>query len=389
VYRSAALLVALVAVAGACTGDGEHIDARTDATTEDGTALGPSPAEPEVGNGCGEQAMTDPRDLDAARAVARCGPEAPAPQPLPDAEPIRVAVSVPRNERLAPVLLADEMGEFAVEGLDVELVDLEALAAAEALETRDVDVAVGALDAPLFDAVARGLEAGIVLGGALARAPYDPATPQPGLWVRRDLITGPSWANLERRRIALPGGVDSAATLPTGRALGQNGLVANQVAIVDDEGDRAARRLLDREVAGAWLEGTAWLPVARDDRFELATTLPASESLDATVMAGRLLERDREVGEAYVRAVIRTINTYLSGDYRSDGEVVATLADAIGIEEDELSATPPWLFDWELRSGTTDRVQEALIEVGAVSYSDPLPSGQLIDRSLARDAVTE
>ena len=170
--------------------------------------------------------------------------------------------------------------------------------------------------------------------------------------------------------------------------LGQNGLLVDEVAIDDDGGERAARRLLDRDVAAAWLDGTAWLPVAGDERFELVTTPPASEALDGTVMAGPLLEEDRAVGEAYARAVIRTINTHLRQDYRSDEEVLAALADALGVQLADLAATPPPLFDWDIRSGTTERLQRALIEVGAVDHPTPLPPNQLVDRSLARAVVT-
>jgi NitT/TauT family transport system substrate-binding protein len=118
------------------------------------------------------------------------------------------------------------------------------------------------------------------------------------------------------------------------------------------------------------------------------TTLP-SESLTGVVLAERLVDpaRDRAVGLAFTRAVIRTINTHLTGDYQSDDDVVAALADVTGQGEDAIRATPAWVFDWELRRGTTHRLQHPLIEIGGVLYEEELPEGRLVDRSLYRDVV--
>ena len=54
---------------------------------------------------------------------------------------------------------------------------------------------------------------------------------------------------------------------------------------------------------------------------------------------------------------------------------------------DELAATPSLLFDWEIRSGTTGLLQDAMIEIGAVGYERPLPERKLVDRTLAVDAL--
>jgi NitT/TauT family transport system substrate-binding protein len=88
-----------------------------------------------------------------------------------------------------------------------------------------------------------------------------------------------------------------------------------------------------------------------------------------------------------VRAVIRIVNTYLSGDYHDDADVMAALAAATGLDADELAGTPPLLFDWEIRSGTTGRLQDAMIEIGAVGYERRLPERKLVDRTLALDVL--
>ena len=66
---------------------------------------------------------------------------------------------------------------------------------------------------------------------------------------------------------------------------------------------------------------------------------------------------------------------------------MAALAGATGAGIDELAATPPLVFDWEIRSGTTDRLQDAMVGIGAVGYERPLPEDDVVDRSLALDAL--
>jgi len=117
--------------------------------------------------------------------------------------------------------------------------------------------------------------------------------------------------------------------------------------------------------------------------------MPASESLGGVMVAGRLVdhERDRAVGLAFVRALVRTINTHLADDYQADDDVVAALAEALDVEPDDIRATPPWLFDWEVRSGTTERLQTVFVQLGSVLYEHEIPEREIVDRTLYRDAV--
>jgi NitT/TauT family transport system substrate-binding protein len=156
-------------------------------------------------------------------------------------------------------------------------------------------------------------------------------------------------------------------------------------------GHDAAEMLHDGRVTAAWLDDPAWLRVANDSRFRLVATLPASESVDGVVVSRRLVDHDgdREVGLAFVRALVRSINTYLADDYQADDGVVAALAEEIGSKADDLRATPPWLFDWELRTASTERVQTVFVQLGAVLYEDEIAEREIVDRTLYRDVVAQ
>ena len=350
------------------------------------------PSADAVGDGCGEVSSTEPADLAADRTVARCSPGAPAPQPLPSEVTLRVGVQA-RTEDLAPVLLAAQLDELAAENLTVEIVELpDPTALWDALGSGAVDAVAGDLDAPFFDLVDQGKGVRLVLGGAVARNANDVASPQPGLWVRSDQMSeAGSYDDLENSRFAIGDGIGDAVAAAATAVLRQDDLSLNEVRIDLVGGTDAAALLRDGKVSAAWLDDTAWRSVQGDPRYRLVATLPASESVGGIVLGPRLVdhERDRAVGLAFVRAVVRTVNTYLADDYQADDRVVAALAEATGTDADELRATPPWLFDWELRAGTAERMQTTFVQLGSVLYEEPIPERDIVDRTLYRDAVAQ
>lgn len=358
---------------------------------EDDVAIVPESPSPHVpdaddlDDGCGDAAVTDPDDISLDRTLARCEPGTPEAAPLAAPASLRVAVST-RSEAVAPLLLADALGAFEAENLEVDIVDLDATAAYAAMAAGDVDVVVGGVDAPFFDAVHEGLEARLVLGGPLTRSPGDLETAQAGLWLRADLISeDDEWENVASQTVLLPGGMGSSAIYPIDVTLSQNALSANSVDLVDSPAADAAARLLSAEVGAAWLPEPVIGEVADDPALRLVATLPGTESIDGTIVSPRLLGADRAVGLAYVRAIVRTINTHLPDGY-SD-EAVPALADALDVDEDDLSAGPALLFDWEMRAGTTTRIQESLVIVGGVRYEQPMPEAAVVDRTLVAEVV--
>lgn len=346
----------------------------------------PSPQVPDdPGDGCGEAAVTDPTDLSVDRTVARCAPGAPEPSPLDRPATVRVAVPV-RTAAVAPLFVADALGEFDDENVEVEIVDVDQRAAYEMMAAGEVDVVVGGLDAAFFDAVHAGLEARVVMGGAVTTAPSDLERPQAGLWLRDGLIDeDENWTDVQAQTVLVPGGMEAAALYPIETTLGQHQLDANAVDLVTATPQEAIERLQAGEVGGAWLTDPVAGLLPAEAGLRQVATLPGSEAIDGTVFAPRLLEGDREVGLAYARAIVRTINTHLADGYGD--EALPVVAEALDLSEDVVAEGPSLLFDWEVRSGTTTRVQEAFVVVGAMRYERPAPEGDLVDRSLVAGAL--
>ena len=249
--------------------------------------------------------------------------------PLAQPATVRVALTEPPR-RAAPLLVAEAEDEFEAENLTVEIVEMPQPEAYAAMARGEVDAVVGTVDAPFLDAVHDGSGARLVLGGPLARAPGDTEVPQAGLWARdrgaarpRPLEVGGGPGRGGQRRPRQRGALPDRPGARPGGADPQRGR-------------HRARRPRPRPPSAWWdaRSSMAWLPepeaaaVAGDDALMLLGTLPASEAIEGTVFGPRLLGADRAVGLAYVRAVLRTINTYLADGW-SD-EAVAAVADATG-----------------------------------------------------------
>jgi NitT/TauT family transport system substrate-binding protein len=341
------------------------------------------------GPGCGEAAATNPADLRTDRIVARCGPGAPQPDPLPEPADVRVALRGP-SEDLAPLVLADAFGEFDEENLSVELEVMGPVEAFDALADGEVDVVAGDIHAAFLDMVMEGDGARLVLGGPVPAVAGDSSRAQAGLWLEPGALQRPEqWSDLDGQPVAVEDGIFGATAYPIMTLLTQRRGSLNNVQLEFAPGDEAAERLLGGELAAAWLDDPHWRPVAASGAYQLVVTRPPVESLGGVVFGEWLVDDDqeRDVGVAFGRAVIRTINTYLADDYWNDPDVMAALGEVTGLDE-ELLGAPPLVFDWELRQGTLQRMQEeAFIPLGAVMYEPPVDEERLVDRSLHEDAI--
>jgi NitT/TauT family transport system substrate-binding protein len=366
----------LVAVAYVRNGDGGAVD--------EGQAAGPY-APHDVSDGCGRESATDPSNLQIGRPVARCASGSPAARPLARRATIRVAIPE-RSEGVAPLLVADALKEFDAENLTVEIVDMPEAKAYAALVKGDVDAVVGGIDSPFLNTAITGSGARLVMGGPLSRSPGDTEKAQAGLWATKASLPDlDDWSSINNHAVATTGGSTSSATYPIETIFGQQELSASAVAFVSTSPDEAVRRLKAGEVSLAWLPEPVAHDVVGNQSVQLVATLPASESIEGTVLAPHLLKQDRPVGLAFVRAMIRTINTHLADGYDEQARAVA--AKAMDVPETTLEKAPEPLYDWEIRHGTLTRIQKVYIELGSVTYERPLPEVGLVDRSLYEDAV--
>lgn len=388
-----AVLLALAMFAAACGGDDDDEGGSASASepaAEDGSGTaGDDEGAAGAVEGCDDGASTDPSDQSAEREVARCEPGAPAAQPLDERATIRMSSSF-KAEFVAPVLLADHFGEFDAENLDFEFVELGFSDALTQIASGDIDCAIGGTEAAFFNAIERGIDVRWTIGNFFPPDAGDESTPQTGLWARSDAFSdpeNPDVAELEGTNLASAVGLGSVIAYPIALAFDEAGVSLLDMKVEQIPSPDMVQALENGAVQSAWLLDPFWIEASESGDLVLLATQPAGEPLGGLYCGGHMFEDDRDKALAFFRAIIRTINTHLDGDYQADAEVMEALAEQTGTSVESLEATPALVFDWEIREGTTDRIQEFFIEFDTVDHDEPIAEDTAVDRSLYLEVV--
>ncbi|WP_405648340.1 ABC transporter substrate-binding protein [Streptomyces sp. NBC_00019] len=331
--------------------------------------------------GCGATSWTDPADLSPSRLPARCQPGAPAPRPLAKTTKLTIATGTLSAEYVAPLQVALDKGEFKREGLDVTLKVLPTPDALPLLAKGDLDAIWAAPEA----AVMNGLRGGFDIKWVAGNFSPDPGS-KSGLWVRLKDGESASHVSMAGRRLGTMIGKGSVIAYPMEKALEKHGGGLDEIQYQQLGSADVLTALENGGVDSAWLLDPVWRKVDGQPAYAFLGGQPQGEPLGGMLYGPSLLQRDVDAGVALLRAYIRTVNSYFSTDYKNDEAYVTYLAKLLKADKQILRSTPSLRMDWEIRKGTTDRLQAAYTAQG-VSEGDPLPESRTVDRALYEEAV--
>lgn len=309
------------------------------------------------------------------------------PQPLPERESIVINSLV--VETSAPLFLAEAMGEFEAENLDVEIVSLTFGDALTQMASGNMDAcACGVVPASL-NAVANGIRMKVV---------SSVFTSQPasiGLYVRPDLVDGLP-ASLEGTSLGLFAGWNSIFSLYLANWVEPAGLTLSDINAVTIPSFGDAFAALE---SGA-IDGAYLIPPFTQQAVDSGSgvlieevVLPPGTPTVGVWFGTRLLDDEPEVGQAVLRALARTTREYLDEGYRENDETMAALADALGTTAEALrsASEPPGfspdlaILDW---GEETIELQSLWIELGGIlDFDEPLPASEYIDTGPLSEAV--
>lgn len=331
--------------------------------------------------GCGEGSWTSPADLAEDRAPARCDKGAPAPRPLKKKRSLTIATGTLSAEYVAPLQVALAKGEFAKEGLDVDLKVLPTPEALPLLAKGEIDALWAAPEAAVINGVNGGFDIRWVAGNFSP----DPAS-RSGLWARARGGEKKESVDLANRKIGTMIGKGSVIAYPMDKIFARHGTDMDSVAFQQLGSADVLTALTGGGVDSAWLLDPVWRKVDRDSRYVFLGGQPVGEPLGGALYGPNLLNEDVDAGVALLRAYIRTVNTYFPGDYKKDPAFVAELAELLKQDPEVLKSVPSLHMDWEIRKGSTDRLQRAYRDAGVTS-GKPLSEERLVDRKLYAEAV--
>jgi NitT/TauT family transport system substrate-binding protein len=257
-----------------------------------------------------------------------------------------------------------------------------------------IDVAVGGIEVALFNAGFRDQPVKAVLANYFPPDAGNYDEPQTGLWCRRDAFTTPQAPNLkeiEDLKLSSSVGSGSVSFYYTTAEIKRQGVDdfdltgANIQAIPSAE---TVTALQNGGIDCGIVLDPLWLQLKDDPAYFLAASQTPGEPLGVYAFGKRLLVDNPEIGDAFTRAYLRTVNTYFDGDYHNDPEVMAKIAELTQGDVAKLTQVPSLVMDWEFREGTTTRIQEYLIGVGVITdYDTPVAEDKVIDRSFYLRAV--
>jgi len=262
-------------------------------------------------------------------ALASCGSEE---------EPERVRVALLPYTSYALLIVAQDRGDFADQGLEVEFVRMPSSAGAVPLLARgDLDVLPAFLGPGLLNAIARGGDLRIVAGQARLR-PAD--CPYMALIAREDLLKDGSLAVLNAGEPL----VVSAELATVDEYLVEQALAAAGIGPagfrIERLPDEAMGAALDAGAVDLALMGEPWLTRYLEARprslWRIAGEVAPGLQISAVAFGPRLLERDPGIG-------VRFLAGYLSGARRfAEGKTagsIAAIAAVTGLDTELIEAT--------------------------------------------------
>lgn len=398
--RVLASAVALVMFAASCGDDGDTSTANAasdgDAAASSGGTLGVLASGVAVEDattggveGCGDEAVGDANDKTPDRMPARCEPGFPAPVPLAEKTKLKVNLNF-KVPSFSALMLADAMGEFEKENLEIEFVNVPTADALGLLATGDIDISTGAPQASFYSAVHSGLGVKAILGNGWIEAAGDTSVPQQGIWARADVFSdpdNPDIAELKGKTLGSSVGLTSVVVVPMELALNEAGVSVNDMRVEQVPGSEMVTALENNSVQAAWVLDPYWQLLADREDFILLVTNRPREMTGMYIAGPKVLTEKRDAGVAFARAMQRTINTYMPDGFPKDPSVFKTLADAMEIGVDELEKVQPNIQDWEMRNWTITEAQQVFMDLGQLPYSDPIPLEDLVDWTLYLDAL--
>ena len=343
-------------------------------------------------------AANAPATTSAAPATTEIGgPGTPAPRPLATRATLTVSRGLVRALALSSVLLAQEKGEFAKENLEVRFVSENAINSLLLLQQGRIDGAFLGLNAGVFNAVAAGADVRFVL-------PFGTAGQgdQSGFWARRSVLApdGRFDPCVFARGVRPDGttvvslndttGLASPVTIALARLIEQCPgqtlkSVQDHVTISTVVGANLLVALQQGAVDLALLLSPLPDTPGIGDYAALAFSIGANDP--GTDFAGWALgpvrDKQPEAADAFVRAVIRTVRTYLQGSYLANPDVLGSLTRALEVPADVLSKSRPLVFrpDQRFRGGPgLAQLQGHWLDVGGLlSYDKPLDGSRVVD----------
>jgi ABC-type nitrate/sulfonate/bicarbonate transport system substrate-binding protein len=317
----------------------------------------------------------------------------PAPQPLPHLVSVTIGAGAAPLVDFLTGLLANYFGEFAAENLKVSIVFQPATNEIVLLQSGRVKMAAMGLAAGVFNAIQEGADLHMVLQGGIPGS-----ADQEGMWVRNGLLSKSGSfdpCQLKQGHYNVDIGPDNNIGIVPfallvekcpGATLGE---VKSHITFSPLVGSDVIAALESKSLDLAYLTDPFTIVPGLAKQATLVQKVPPDYNFGGWMM-GAILKTEPTVAEAIMRAMVRTQDEYLQGDYAKSPRVLAAMAKVLSEPQAVLRALPPTVFpDQIATNGITQLQQDYLNYGGLLGFTTPLMPSRLIDPSLLTAVQTQ
>jgi NitT/TauT family transport system substrate-binding protein len=311
--------------------------------------------------------------------------DTPAPKPLSTKQSLKVGIPS-KLELEAPALLAQTYGEFAKENLGVSFVTDTVPNLLTLLGQNKIDLVYAGAQALVFNAVNDGVPIRWVSGVASS-------SPDSGLFMSTKYGSSMTDFNpkvLKGKTIGVnPGALAAPSEYGLYDAIRKAGLSPSDVRMTPFSDPSAMVQALDSgTIDGATLGPPYTAALKQGVAFQAEPGYPSTIQIAGYFATTQLLNSRRTAGVAFFRALERTVNTYLSGDYHQNADVMAKIATQLGTTVASLKLAPSVPFDFNVPAQSVASLQQMYQAVpGTLLSNQTVKPDQLIDLSLVVDAA--
>ena len=333
---------------------------------------------------CGSDDDSDDSDDSTPTVAAGDLTKGVEPQPLDEKTTINVGVSFP-SEAFLPVIVAQEMGEFEKENLDVKISTTpDPASSIPLLDTGRIDISATGPFAGFYNAVDTGSD--MVFIAAMGEAQNSPTS---GGYYQRipEGETTADCSDMEGKQVGLVSGWASSASLGFAKYLESCDLTPADVIVNKIDSASAAEALRNGAVEATYALEPATVEIVEDG---VASQVAVNPNGLGGFAVGKLRNENPEAVQAFVRAMVRATQEYLQGDYRQNPEMMDIITDFLGVDEDTINGSKARLFDPNLDPADLGNLMVELqpfwmaveeTEGDILAFDEPLPLDELLDRT--------
>jgi NitT/TauT family transport system substrate-binding protein len=310
------------------------------------------------------------------------------PHPLKNPVTIKAGLSAAGQEAYAALLLAQEFGEFKKENITLESSVLQGTDIVVLLTQNQLQIAPIGYGAGLLNTINSGAQ-NVSIGGMVKLPPSS----NQGFFVRKELAKADGTVDpcaLKGKSVSFggPTGLSSVSTyyLNSWFQTCKNPFTIKDVTVNTLAGATLATALQAGSVDAGFISDPVATVVKNAGYAVLALPQP-HVSLGGYFVSAETY-KNTALATAIARALLRTIRTYLQGDYHSNPKVMAGLVKVLGLPQATIAAGPSLVWDPDMTTATDPitQLQKTYIQVGGIlTYTKPIPATRVFtDRFVKR-----